>query len=404
MNLTTDKDFQPTLPQDVNTDENLESGYTPTLGHRLLDRYEIFGIREGGFGKVLLVEDLETYQNYAVKTCKSNILDFSDAEKFLKEVELWVNLDLHPNIVKAHFVEVIEDRAHVFVEYVNGGSLRDRLGASKLDIQQAIDFAYQLCLGMEFANRNKEIAHLDLKPENLLITQDDTLKITDFGLAHPVTLVEGKFRNVSSGTWPYASPEQFTGEATSSQSDIYAFGIIFYEMLTGRFPYPFELARDSEEMWLQLKAFHETSGARQLGGAIYHGETPHNIIGYDARSILCDCIQHNPGSRQRDFTVIRVAMERAFDLFLSGKSPDDVLVADDDMYQKAKNLYSIGKYSDASTIFNQLLTKQPTNAQLWLDAACNLAKMGQKGAAYYSLTQALGLDSSLTVPTELKDF
>ncbi len=103
--------------------------------------------------------------------------------RFATECRLWVQLGEHPNVVRAHAVEIIEGRPYVILELVQGGDLTRWIGTPRLDLAQAIRFGYQFCLGMEHATRQGLHCHRDVKPGNLLITEDGTLKITDFGLA-----------------------------------------------------------------------------------------------------------------------------------------------------------------------------------------------------------------------------
>ena len=175
--------------QDSREDQNLRgderfSSNVPHLGQRFLDRYHVFGINnKGGFGFVFFVTDVKTGQEYAVKSIKPEFANsLSDLKQFREEIDLWINLAPHPNIVNAYSVEVVDRRPYLFMEYLPVGSLRQLIG--RLNSNRAVHIAYQICLGMEFVNRKqRKIIHADLKPENILITSDGIPKITDFGLA-----------------------------------------------------------------------------------------------------------------------------------------------------------------------------------------------------------------------------
>jgi serine/threonine protein kinase len=120
----------------------------------------------------------------ALKTLRDELLRSRiRVSRFATECRLWVQLGEHPNVVQAHAVEIIDGRPFVILELVQGGDLTRWIGTSRLDLTQALKFGYQFCLGMEHATRQGLQCHRDVKPGNLLITEDGTLKITDFGLA-----------------------------------------------------------------------------------------------------------------------------------------------------------------------------------------------------------------------------
>ncbi len=380
--------YVPTQRQDLADDASSRStAYQglPRLGQCLLDRYKVFGIKQGGLSVVFFVVDLETNRKYAAKTYRPELAGSATIlERFKAEVDVWINLESHPNIVTAHFVELIAGRPYLFLEYVSTEtSLRDRL-AGPLGGSRAIEFAYQLSVGMEFANLKGEIAHLDLKPENLLIAEGDVLKVTDFGLAHHVRVAQGVYPRVGGGTWQYASPEQFAGGVEDTRSDIYSFGLIFYEMLAGRLPFPFRLSQDPATRFKQLSDFYARDGHREL--AVHDGQ-----IAPD--SIISGCLSHLE-YRFSDFTMLRSALEREFRLRASdrvGAAPG----VDATLHDRALALYRIGRYSESLSLFNRLLQQQPNAGQLWLDAAQALLANGQPESARRFLQRAVELDPSL---------
>ena len=364
----------------------------PALGSRLLNRYEIFGIRQGGLGVVYLVTDRQTGQQYAIKTYKPEFKHLAPGiEQFRSEVEFWINLEPHPNIVKAHFVEVVDGQPHLFMEYVDGGtrtSLRDWMRQGPLSREQAAGFAYQLCLAMEFANRTTEIVHGDLKPENILIDSNGVLKVTDFSLAHRVQISQGSYPRLQMGSWPYASPERFKGEVEDARSDMYSFGILFYEMLTGQLPYPFPLLDQAEGMEAQLRHFHLGRGGHELCQEFYYGSRTD-----PTNEILLKCLD-DQAERFINFSGLRKSLEKRFSID-PAQYTSRLGSAGTDLHQRALALHRIGRFSEAMLLYNTLLQRHPYSAVLWFDAAQTLSAAGQHETAEAFLKRARELDSSV---------
>ena len=157
------------------------------VGDFIGDRFEVFDIHEGGMSLVYVAHDhlgASGRTVVALKTLKDELLGHRvRRSRFATECRLWVQLGQHPNIVQAHAVEIIDGKPYVVLELVQGGDLIRWIGTSRLDLAQTLRFGVQFCLGMEHAVRQGLSCHRDVKPGNLLITEDGVLKITDFGLA-----------------------------------------------------------------------------------------------------------------------------------------------------------------------------------------------------------------------------
>lgn len=157
------------------------------IGDWIGNRYEIFDIHTGGMGLVYVVYDHQGEPGQrvlALKTLRDEFLrDSRRISRFVTECRTWVRLDRHPNIVRAHSVQIIDGRPFIVLELVTGGSLRRWIGSPRLDLPTILRFGIQFCLAMEHALRKGLHCHRDIKPENLLITEGGTLKVTDFGLA-----------------------------------------------------------------------------------------------------------------------------------------------------------------------------------------------------------------------------
>jgi serine/threonine protein kinase len=158
-----------------------------SVGDWIGNRFQVFDVHEGGMSLVYVVSDQLNGPGpkvVALKTLRDDLLGSRiRISRFAAECRLWVQLGDHPNIVRAHSVEVIESRPYVVLELIQGGDLNRWIGTPRLDLRCTLRFGYQFCLGMEHALRQGLHCHRDIKPANLLVTEEGTLKITDFGLA-----------------------------------------------------------------------------------------------------------------------------------------------------------------------------------------------------------------------------
>ena len=206
-----------------------------------LGRYEIVGaIGKGGMGEVWRARDTSLHRDVAIKTLP--IADASDADRlarFDREAKLLAALK-HPNIASIHGLEESNGTRFFVMELVEGGTLADRLVAGPLPIEHALRVALQLAEALEAAH-DAGILHRDLKPANISLTRDGNVKVLDFGLAKTMELPSDSAATVAAmtqagmavGTPAYMSPEQARGETVGRQTDIWSFGVVLYEVLTG---------------------------------------------------------------------------------------------------------------------------------------------------------------------------
>jgi serine/threonine protein kinase len=182
-----------------------------SVGDWIGGRFQVFDVHEGGMSVVYVVNDQLNGpgpQVVALKTLRGDLLRSRiRVSRFAAECRLWVQLGAHPNIVRAHSVEVIDGRPYVVLELIQGGDLNRWIGTPRLDLGQAIRFGYQFCLGMEHAMRQGLHCHRDIKPGNLLVTENRTLKITDFGLARVCEELVAVHRELPDGSIPLADVE-----------------------------------------------------------------------------------------------------------------------------------------------------------------------------------------------------
>ncbi len=189
-------------------------------------------------GVVYLAKDPELKRNVAIKIVKKDIQDDPDyVWQFVKEAEAIAKFQ-HPNIVQIYEIAEHDCSPFFVMEYVEGGTLSQKLRESPLQAREAAQLVETLALAMEVAHE-KDIVHRDLKPGNVLLTKDDVPKITDFGLVKCLSDEEQTQTGIIKGTPSYMAPEQVEEKSSliSPGTDVYALGAILYQCLTGRPPF-----------------------------------------------------------------------------------------------------------------------------------------------------------------------
>jgi serine/threonine protein kinase len=224
----------------------LQSPPTMRLGKGIrVGEYEIQSLLgAGGMGEVYRARDLRLRRDVAIKVLPSFVSSNPDRlRRFEQEATAAAALN-HPNILAVYQMGTYDGAPYLVSELLEGETLRELIKRGPLAVRKAIDHAMQIARGLAAAHE-KNIVHRDLKPENLFVTKDGRLKILDFGLAklmqpqpgseHSAATLEGETEpGVVMGTVGYMAPEQVRGQAADHRADIFAFGAIFYEMLSGK--------------------------------------------------------------------------------------------------------------------------------------------------------------------------
>lgn len=205
----------------------------------LNNRYQLLEqIGKGGMAMVYRARDLMLERQVAVKVLRE---DYSRSvvfqERFRQEARAAANLS-HPNIVTVHDFGFDRGRLFLVMEFVPGMDLKTLLRQrGRLPLNEALPLMIQACAGIGYAHR-AGLVHCDVKPHNMLVTHDQRLKVTDFGIARALASIEPEEQSpVVWGSPQYFAPEQAAGEAPSPASDVYSLGVVFYEMLTGSLPF-----------------------------------------------------------------------------------------------------------------------------------------------------------------------
>jgi len=194
--------------------------------YRILDK-----LGEGGMGVVYKAEDTKLRRTIALKFLRGG--EPEHRERFLREAQAAAGLS-HPNVCTVY--EVDEENGFLAMELVEGPSLKEKIAARPLPLDEALDIAIQISQGLAAAHENG-IVHRDIKPANVLLTPKGQVKITDFGLAAFGDRTRITKTGVLLGTPAYMSPEQAQGSQTDRRTDIWSLGVVLYEMVSGRLPF-----------------------------------------------------------------------------------------------------------------------------------------------------------------------
>jgi len=204
-------------------------------------------VGKGGMGEVYRATDSRLGRDVAIKVLPERLIASRDAlKRFEREAKALAALS-HPNILTIHDVGTQDSISYVVMELLEGETLRTRMERSTLSISEVLDIATQIARGLAAAH-SKGVIHRDLKPENIFLTTDGHVKVLDFGLARFAIGPQERLADVLTrsfetqsgtimGTAPYMSPEQLLGEEIDARTDIFSFGVLLYEMITGKRPF-----------------------------------------------------------------------------------------------------------------------------------------------------------------------
>ena len=284
-----------------------------------LGPYEILaGIGAGGMGEVYRARDAKLGRDVALKVLPEAFArDAERMARFQREAKVLASLN-HPNIASIYGLEDSGATHALVMELVEGPTLAERIKCGPIPIDEGLRIAKQICEALEYAHE-RGIVHRDLKPANVKVTNDDAVKVLDFGLAKAI---EGDAASVDISTSPtmsrmatlagvllgtaaYMSPEQAKGKAVDRRADIWAFGCALYEMLTGKTVFSGETVTDT--LAAVIRAEPEWS--------LLPAATPIQV-----RVLLQRCLQKDPKQRLRDIGDARISLEEV----LSG-APDAAL-------------------------------------------------------------------------------
>ena len=360
-------------------------------------KYEVYAtVGEGGCGVVYLVYDHETKDVYALKTFRDEYIDDAvTRERFRREAQVWVDLERHPNLLRAWFVEEVAGRLYIIMDYIapdeSGlNTLEGYLASRPPDLAQSLLWAIQFCYGMEYAYSKGLRCHRDIKPANIMIGEGMALKIADFGLAGALEaasrpdgidlgLREGRvglsgqtMEGAGFGTPMYMPPEQFANAAgCDERSDIYAFGVVLYQMAAGgRLPFLAALPRDGSRQqqlrfWQAMYELHRKSRVPRLDSPL--------------RGIVERCLEKEPGRRYQRFGELRQDLEPLL-MDETGEvlgQPEPGSLRAGEWSDKGTSLSSLGRHDEALRCYDRALEIDPRYAMVWSNKGYTLHNLGR---------------------------
>ncbi len=388
-------------------------------GDQIQGRWQVDRVLKGGIGVVYVLLDWQFMEVFAAKTFQDEVFERNPetAKRFTQEASTWINLEAHENVARARFVEVIQGKPFLFLEFVSGGDLSKLIGTPRLlgNELEILKYAIQFCDGMHHALSKGVSAHRDIKPQNCLVTEDGVLKVTDFGLAKVVTDLQQEARaagagmssgsifgsntgqvplpkpglfsrlfssgvqpspivpasidvsktGLAAGTCTHMAPEQFAdSKHVDVRADVYSFGVMLFQMVQGHLPFN---ARTWQE-YERLHRFEAPPPARSRSSAL--------------DNVIERCLAKNPDGRPSNFDVIREMLSDDFQR-IAGKRPPAPKRGSDltavEIYNKAMSLAALNKHEQAIAVFDACLATASTQSEVFEHALVN------KGIALHSI-------------------
>jgi tetratricopeptide (TPR) repeat protein len=415
-------------------------------GDVIAGKYEVLRVLgKGGFGIVYQVRFRETGEDFALKTFKDELTANPAAlEAFKREALVWVNLERHPFILPAIWVEEIrhgriatlDERKKLVLEAqppeeVSGrllvimdcveadalgrATLGDYLAAGPLDENQVLKWGIQFCLGMEHARAQGVECHRDIKPANIMITQDGTLKVSDFGLSiatesawrktagrvgSSVMGEDGHFGlsvirtedKVVCGTPGYIAPEVCRSEGASVRSDIYSFGLVLWQMAAGSPIPPFRVPWTGD-IADYMRGVYE----QQMSGRIPRLDGP---LG----AAIERCLRPRPLERYGNFQELRAVLEPILERKTGRKfeipQPTGKSVAF--WNNKGGSLAALGRHAEAIRCYDTALELEPRSPKVWNNKGSALSALARRAEALECFDKALAIDPRFAMAYENK--
>ena len=258
----------------------------------------------GGMGEVYRAWDTRLKRAVALKVISSGIaMSAEQLARFEREARAVASLN-HPNVLAVHDLGTVEDTPYVVFELLEGETLKERLARGALPVRKAVELGIQVCRGLA-AGHARGIVHRDVKPANLFVTSDGTVKILDFGLARETAVAVADLGEADTpsftvagvvlGTPAYMSPEQVRGQSVDARSDLFSLGATLYEMLAGRRAFDGATAAD-------LLTAVLTKDPAEMG-------TPSGAVPPSLERVVRRCLEKDPEERFQSARDVSFALD-----------------------------------------------------------------------------------------------
>lgn len=350
------------------------------VGERIQERWEVHQVQPGSLGQVYIVYDHDTGLPYAVKTLPLACADQPDlVERFVRAGEAWVRLEAHASLVRAHHVTMVDGQPLLFLDYVSGGDLRDWLGIPRLtqDGRQILRFAVQISAALAHAWQGGVRLHRDVKPRHGLITPDSALQLTDLGLAavydgltlstettdpQRLQLGDGPGGSIA-GTPAYMAPELFdTPQQADGRADVYAFGVLLFQMITGKLPF-------AGSTWAECAALHRTQAVPAL---------PDEASAFN--DVLLPCLAKDPAQRFPDMPTLHTQLVALYNRVVQPPlAPPVVGPALEALrwVNAGAGLDALGRHQQALVCYDRAMALEPDHELAWVHRGVALEALGR---------------------------
>ena len=364
--------FQPATPRSPSRSGLQGERFAP--GQVFVERFRIVTVLgKGGMGEVFRADDLSLGQSVALKFLPQRLANDPERLARLRGEVKAARQVAHPNVCRVYDLGQADGQLFLSMEYVDGQNLAALLAQiRRLPEERGVEIARQLCLGLG-AIHDRGLLHRDLKPANVMLDGRGQVRITDFGLAAPADGV--KPEDITDGTPAYQSPEQLAGREVTARSDLYALGLILYELFTGKLPFAatdrVELARSHAEDPPSKPSSH-VSG---LNPAI--------------EKIILQCLEKDPRDRPRTAYEVLAGLPGGDPLaaaLAAGQTPSPAVVADAKVEGSLHPLVSLGLLL-GMVLGLALILLMPPQRKLWELAPHQLSPRDLAGRAQELIKQ-----------------